>query len=145
MYKKILIGFDGSECALKAFKVALNMAASLKTELFVIAVVPSIIYTAYTPDIPIAGLESFTNGLENEYKKSIQKLKEEAGNQNIMLNSYIVEGHPVDKIVEYSEQIKADLIIIGSRGLSGIERLFLGSISDGVAHHSKIDVLIVKK
>ena len=53
-------------------------------------------------------------------------------------------GQPVDVILSVAEEEKADLIVLGSRGLGGFQRLMLGSVSDGVLHHAHCPVLIVR-
>src|SRR5262249_12494358 len=52
--------------------------------------------------------------------------------------------HPVDAIIEVAQDIEADLIVLGSHGLSGWKALLLGSVSDGVLHHAPCPVLIVR-
>ena len=60
------------------------------------------------------------------------------------ISTKLVEGKPVDTILKFVQQEKCDLIVIGSHGLGGIKKFFLGSISDRVADQSPIPVLIVK-
>ncbi|KAG6743926.1 hypothetical protein POTOM_052630 [Populus tomentosa] len=62
----------------------------------------------------------------------------------IKAESLILEGEPKDKICQATEQMQADLLVLGSRGLGKIKRAFLGSVSDYCAHHAKCPVLIVK-
>ncbi|XP_073018640.1 uncharacterized protein [Primulina eburnea] len=59
-------------------------------------------------------------------------------------NTSILEGDPKEMICEAAEEMHADLIVVGSRGLGKIKRAFLGSVSDYVIHHAKCPVLIVK-
>jgi 3-phenylpropionate/trans-cinnamate dioxygenase ferredoxin reductase component len=56
----------------------------------------------------------------------------------------VEEGDPADRIVETAEREDADLVVVGSRGLSGVRRWVLGSVSDRVAHYAPADVLIVR-
>jgi len=60
------------------------------------------------------------------------------------VDSVLLEGDPVDRILEYSEKHAPDLIVVGSRGLSDAGRFFLGSVSDGILHHARCSVLVVK-
>ena len=53
-------------------------------------------------------------------------------------------GHPIDRIVAVAQDIQADLIVLGSRGLGGWNSYLLGSVSDGVLHHAHCPVLIVR-
>ncbi|MFJ8063888.1 universal stress protein [Psychrobacillus sp. NPDC096426] len=56
----------------------------------------------------------------------------------------MIEGHPGQTIEEFAEQNNIDLIIMGSRGLSGLKEVFLGSVSHHVIQKVKSEVLIVK-
>ncbi|KAF8398035.1 hypothetical protein HHK36_016961 [Tetracentron sinense] len=62
----------------------------------------------------------------------------------IKAETMILDGDPKDMICHAAEQIHADLLVVGSRGLGKIKRAFLGSVSDYCAHHAKCPVLIVK-
>jgi nucleotide-binding universal stress UspA family protein len=55
-----------------------------------------------------------------------------------------VHGYPAVSICQFAEQIGADLIVVGSHGYSAVDRLILGSVSNGVVHRSNISVLVVK-
>ncbi|NBD27875.1 universal stress protein [Paenibacillus glycinis] len=56
----------------------------------------------------------------------------------------IVEGRPDKKIIEYAERHHIDLILMGSRGLSGLKELVLGSVSHYVVRHANVPVFIYK-
>ncbi|MBP1449654.1 MAG: universal stress protein, partial [Thermoproteus sp.] len=70
------------------------------------------------------------------------KAKAEA--QGVAAETALLEGDPASSIIEYSERVGADLIVTGSRGLSAIKRIFLGSVSTGIVTHAKRPVLVVK-
>ena len=55
----------------------------------------------------------------------------------------VLEGYVIDAILDYANHHHIDLIVIGARGLSRAERLFIGSTSEGVLHHAKVPVLVV--
>jgi nucleotide-binding universal stress UspA family protein len=54
-------------------------------------------------------------------------------------------GHPVDIVTKYAKKGKFDLIAMGSKGAGGLERLLLGSVSEGVVHHAHCAVLVVRE
>ena len=56
---------------------------------------------------------------------------------------FVVTGKPGEMIVELAESKMADIIVMGSRGLNGVRRTFLGSVSDYVIHHTHLPVLVV--
>ncbi|KMS94750.1 hypothetical protein BVRB_015640 [Beta vulgaris subsp. vulgaris] len=62
----------------------------------------------------------------------------------VRVETLIFEGDPKEEICKAVEQVHMDMLVIGSRGLGGIKRAFLGSVSDYCAHHAGCPVLIVK-
>jgi len=83
--------------------------------------------------------------LRKEGDDAIQYAKKVAEDKEIDYEGVVVEGDPANAILEFAEQNKIDLIIIGTLGKSGLERFLLGSVADKVVRHSKISVLVVKK
>ncbi len=63
---------------------------------------------------------------------------------SVTVVNHEMNGDPADGILAIAEAIKADLIVVGARGLSTVERFVRGSVSTKVAHHSRCDVLIVE-
>lgn len=59
--------------------------------------------------------------------------------------SPILLGHPAETLVTYARREKIDLLVLGQRGLSNIQRFFLGSVSDRVVHHAPCTVMIVRE
>ena len=59
--------------------------------------------------------------------------------------TYVRLGRPVEEIVILADEIDAGLVVVGSRGLGGIRRLLLGSVSDGVVRHAHCPVLVVRR
>jgi len=62
----------------------------------------------------------------------------------VLVETAMLEGDPAAAIVEYADKIGADLVVTGSRGLSSIKRVLLGSVSTGIVNHAKRPVLVVK-
>ena len=65
--------------------------------------------------------------------------------KNIKARTVLKEGHPADTIIKVAHEGGFDMIVIGSRGVSGLQKLFLGSVSNAIIHEAKnCSVLIVK-
>jgi nucleotide-binding universal stress UspA family protein len=67
---------------------------------------------------------------------------EEAG--GMVAGAHLRTGSPVDQILYASEELEADLVIVGRRGLGGVKRLLMGSVSEGVVHHARCPVLVLR-
>lgn len=140
MFNKILLGYDGSPHANRALIVALNLAQKCKAEIAAVSI-------AHLPDF--AGTRDEVNGVledaQNFFAKALEQAKELASRQGITLNTKIIPGHPADKLVRLAKEEGYDLIVLGARGLSGIKRLILGSVSEAVVRLASCPVLIVKE
>jgi nucleotide-binding universal stress UspA family protein len=83
--------------------------------------------------------------LRQEGEDAIQYAKKVAEDMEIDYEGAVVEGDPAHAILEFAEQNKIDMIVMGTLGKGGLERFLLGSVTDKVIRHSKIPVLVVKK
>ncbi|MEX2192077.1 MAG: universal stress protein [Nitrosarchaeum sp.] len=141
-FKNILVAYDSSGFANRAFKSALDIADP-KSKITLITVVtgmyqPSIGFSMkYNKDI----LAKYTAIL----KKTFSNLQVIANKKNINLSLKILYDPSVSKaIVNYIHSHKFDLIVIGSHGRTGINKTVLGSVANDVAHKANIPVMVVK-
>ncbi|MGC8973501.1 MAG: universal stress protein, partial [Thermoproteus sp.] len=84
------------------------------------------------------------DSMREKAKADLADAKAKAEAEGVQAETAMLEGDPATAIVEYADKIGADLIVTGSRGLSSIKRVFLGSVSTGVVTHAKKPVLVVK-
>jgi nucleotide-binding universal stress UspA family protein len=133
--KHILVGFDGSTNALRALEEALDFA-SADTHITVVA-------AAQEPAPPGEVLPAGAEGLEERRREldDARRLLDERGRDAEIV---AVPGAPADVLVEEAEKRGADLIVVGRRGLSGAERLVMGSVSSKVARTAGCSVLIAR-
>lgn len=140
MYKKILVPVDGSEGGWKALAAAKEVAEAGKSELVVMTVVQVFAGASIMP-IPVESgkineeLSNIADGILAQAKEKVGGLKAEF---------VAAPGRPSKAIVDTVKKSGADLVVIGSRGLSGLAEFFLGSVSSEVAQLSPVSVLIVK-
>jgi nucleotide-binding universal stress UspA family protein len=148
MIARILLCTDGSEHALKAASVAAEMASKFAAELTVLSVYhapPSVLPVAGIPEpnpyLAVETLQHMRDEFHNDAQEKTGRLLRDAG---VSFERSQEMGQPVQVITEVAEQINADLIVIGSRGLGGFQRLLMGSVSDAVIHHAHCAVLVVR-
>jgi nucleotide-binding universal stress UspA family protein len=139
--RSIVVGTDGSPSADAAVRRAAEVAraAGARVELV----------TAY-PDVPAYG-ETISSSAKAEpidlRQVAESVLAREARaleDQGIEVVTHAREGDPADVIIDVAQEEGADLIIVGARGLSGLQRFLLGSVSSKLSHHSPISVMIVR-
>jgi nucleotide-binding universal stress UspA family protein len=138
---RILLATDGSEEAELALWTAVDLASSTNSELH--------IATAGWPDIPeyVELLEEAHQRLEREAKQTLDeqvKKIEQAGGVAAKAH-FRMERLPGQEITHLADEVDAGLIVMGSRGLGGMRRLLLGSVSDSVVRHGHCPVLIVRQ
>ena len=147
MIEKILVAFDGSAHSDKALDFALDIAKKYSAQVVLINVIPFSPISDSSVVIPY-GADYATH--YKELRVAHEKLLAEALNKaktfqkTLEISKKLVEGRPADKIVETGKEGIFDLIVIGSRGLSGTKKFFLGSVSNRVADKARCPVLIVK-
>lgn len=138
MYRKILIGYDGSESGRKAFDSALEHAARNKAELYVLSV-------AQPPDIggDVETEAVIENSLEY-HRKLFGPLQKLAAERGVKAHFETAVGHPVEQIIYHADRHAVDLIVVGDRGHSKFARLLMGSVSKEVVQHAGRPVLLVR-
>ena len=131
--RHILVGFDGSTNARRALEVALEVARD-DTRITVVA-------AAQAPPPPGMELPAWAEGLE-ERQRELEDARIQLAELGRDAEVLAVSGAPADVLVEEAEKRGADLIVVGRRGLSGAERLAMGSVSSKVARTARCSVLI---
>ena len=149
LIKKILVAHDGSENADKALEVGLDLADRYSAEVIILSVSSSV--SKFTPWISFPSVSQSTlNAYLKEIEENQQKMlfsalkKAKETKPKIRTSTKLVIGKPADMIVKTAKEDEFDLIVVGSRGLSGVNEFLLGSVSDRVADKATCPVLIVK-
>jgi nucleotide-binding universal stress UspA family protein len=138
VYRKILIGYDGSAAARKAFDTALALAAKHGAELYVLSVARAL-------DVPDdVESEAVIENSRRYHRGLLAELRAEATKQGVTAHYEVAVGHPAEQIVYHADQHGVDLIVVGHRGRSKFARLLLGSVSKQVTEHAGRAVLVVR-
>ncbi|MFZ5447922.1 MAG: universal stress protein [Thermodesulfobacteriota bacterium] len=135
---KILVPVDGSAYSMKAVEAACDLAkAQPPSSLVLVAVAVEI--------IELAEGRYIYEKMKAQAEIALEKAKEVAKNCGTMGDVLLATGaSPADEIVRVAKDEKADLIVIGSRGLAGKTKSFLGSTASQVVTYSPCSVLVVK-
>ncbi len=135
MYKNLLVGVDGSDISLHALKESFKLA---REDLLVVAVAPP-----YSGDLRPMGVTDIGALLREPCEVALSKASAMAEAEGVQIRPVCVMGEPYEAIVELAEDEGRDLIIMGVRGASFAERLFVGSTTARVIGLSSQDVLVV--
>ena len=148
MYKHILIATDGSKFAAQALKHGLKLAKSsgAKVTFLTVSETWSALDMAYEARggsfNPVSEYEQAVAETAARILKGARAEADKAGVKSSGV--HLKDRHPADGIVETAESKKCDLIVVGSHGRRGIQKMLLGSIASEVLGLSKTPVLVVK-
>jgi nucleotide-binding universal stress UspA family protein len=141
--KKILWATDFSEESKDSYQYALRFAKTFHSEVIGFHVVPDFSPALYDTASVIKGeLTKRIHAVKKEAEKKFDELKKDKG---VPLKVIIEEGTASKKIIECAVREKADLIIMGKKGMSAIEKLFIGSVANQTIRHTPVPVLLTKK
>lgn len=138
MYRHILLAYDGSEHAKRAAAKTAALAAETKAKVTVV--------TAY-PKSPshILGAKPVTEEeMEAYWKEKAVEIADLFLTRGVSFSKVVQAEEPKSLILDTAEEIEADLIVLGSRGLSNYARLMIGSVSQAIVQHAPCDTLVVK-
>jgi nucleotide-binding universal stress UspA family protein len=144
LFSKILVGLDGSDYSLKALDLAIDLAKKYQSQLVLVHVVMRQIYAINPPEAGVLAGTAIVRELEEDGKAVLTKGEESVKAQGIPVETRLRQGVPAEELLRAAADEKADLIVLGSRGLSQVKAFFLGSVSDKVSHHAKCPTLIVR-
>ena len=141
----IVLAVDGSEGAKLAAQAAAEISAAGGSEVHVIYVLPTAArlygFHRYSDEVK----ESLLEQARNEARKFLDAQAERVGSDGgTVAQTYLGTGRPDEEIIELAEEIDAGMVVIGSRGLGGIRRALVGSVSESVARHAHCPVLVVR-
>jgi nucleotide-binding universal stress UspA family protein len=137
-YKKILVAYDGSASARSALIAAGKVAEEENSWLKVVAVVP-----VYKGDLELAGVSQVKETIAGPGKKILSEAKTQAEEIGLHILTDLEQGEPYERIVHIADDEKCDLIVMGRRGISHLERELMGGVTARVIGHTKRDVLVV--
>jgi nucleotide-binding universal stress UspA family protein len=138
MISKILVPVDGSTHSDKALEYAVFLAKACRASL-------GVVHVSCPPPISFSDNErgSYLESLKADANTILTKAKNNAKAAGVAIEAISELGHPAARILEVAGNRDYDLIVIGSRGISGFKEAVLGSVSHSVSQHAKCAVLIV--
>lgn len=139
--KRILIPTDGSDPSMRAAEFAIKIAKHFNSEIVAIYVIDRVILEEVSKVHERHGLEEEIRKNAERCLNYIVKLAERKG---LKARSIVAEGQPHDQIVRYAESLKANMIIIGSKGRRGMNRILIGSVAERVIEYAPCPVLVIK-
>jgi nucleotide-binding universal stress UspA family protein len=135
--RKVIAAVDGSEQSTKAVRAAAEMVAASGGEIVLLHVIEM-------REIPELIAEAEDEGLEDRAELVLGAAAKLASSLGVRARPVVRRGHVADQVLRFASSYRPDAIVIGSRGLSRVKRVLLGSVSHAVSLHAKCSVVIVR-
>jgi nucleotide-binding universal stress UspA family protein len=151
-FKKIMIATDGSDCSVLAANRGIELARLSGGTVYAVHVVP----TAYL--FPMDGdyfssmgvnpywepmYETMYGALNKQGQQTVDSVKGLGEAKGIKVEPILLEGHPAEELIRYAEEQGMDIVIMGTHGKKGLDRLILGSVAENLVRHSKVPIMVV--
>jgi nucleotide-binding universal stress UspA family protein len=155
VFEKILVPLDGSDHSLKALEVAARLAEKFSGKVTLIHVFSVSVQPVMMPEpstsgsvgMPIltgAEVSRMIEVAQNVGNRILEDGERRIQSESVHVKKMLVEGHAVQEIVREANESSYDLIVLGARGISHVREILLGSVTDGVIHHARCPVLVIK-
>jgi nucleotide-binding universal stress UspA family protein len=141
-YDRILVPTDGSEGVERAIEHAIEVARINDAEVYGLYVLSTDAYAGLAME---SSWESVDRLLRADAEEAVGRVRDiaDAVDEAVPVETAVVEGKPSRKIVQYAEEMDCDLVVMGTHGRGGIDRLLLGSVAESVIRSSSIPVTTV--
>ena len=140
VYRRILVGTDGSKCSDNAVEHAVYLAGQLGARLYALYAVN--VERAFSGGIHFG--EAVAE-LERSGKEAIAAVKATAAGAGVECEEILASGRPHRVMIQVSDEMDADLIVVGSTGMTSLERALIGSEAEALMRHSKRPVLLIRE
>lgn len=138
MIRTVLVAYDASEQAGRAFDFALDLAGRYGAEVLVLAV-------ARPPEPPVAvETAAVLEHATQYYEKHFVQLREKAGQAGIPARFEVRSGHPAEQIILLATEAGADMVVMGHRGKTLVQKWMLGSVCRRVLNYAHCTVSVVR-
>ena len=138
IYKKILVAIDGSKTSMNALKEFINFSRADNPDITIITVIPP-----YDGDLNALWVDNIDSAIKKQCDAAISdalKIAQEAG---VTIRTVCEEGEIHERIIDLADADNYDLIVMGKKGMSLIEKAFVGSVTARVIGYSRQDVLVI--
>ena len=140
LFEKILVATDGSERNRAAVEEALQIGRECGSAVFAAYVMDVSVFESAAPDVVM--IRDTWTVIQKEADAALGRIRTIA--KGVNLETVILEGKPAAEIVKFATENQIDLIVIGTKGKRGFERLLLGSVAEQIVQSATCKVLVVK-
>jgi nucleotide-binding universal stress UspA family protein len=145
VFTRIVVGTDGSETAAEAVRQAVDLAKLARAQLSIVSAYGSIPkHRGDSEKLDAPADVEYEIGPREDVNLVLDAAAAAAKKEGVEVQTHPVEGEPAEAILNVAEETKADLIVVGNKGMTGARRFLLGSVPNNVSHHAPCSVIIVR-
>jgi nucleotide-binding universal stress UspA family protein len=131
MFERVMVPTDGSEFAARSEDIAIEIAKKFNSTLVIVHVIDDKLIYPFEV-------------LEDEGKSILKKVREKAEKEELTIEEVLLVGSPTHDMEKIVKKTESDLVVIGTHGKTGLEKLILGSVAESALKTVKAPVLLVK-
>ncbi len=145
MFTRIVVGTDGSDTAAEAVRQAVDLAKLAGAQLSIVSAFEPLSKRRVEEEKQAAPADvRYEIGPREDVNLVLDAAAAAARSEGIEVQTHPVQGEPAEAILNVAEETKADLIVVGNKGMTGARRFLLGSVPNNVSHHAPCSVIIVR-
>jgi nucleotide-binding universal stress UspA family protein len=146
VFQKIAVAFDGSKDSEKAVRLAASLASEFGSDVVLVHVYPSpVIGFSAASGMPIPDYGALEDAAKASGQAVLSKGLQLARGMGLKARGELIEAPSVvEAIVNFTTAQKSDLIVVGTRGMTGFKQMIIGSVSSGLVSHSRCPVLVAR-
>jgi len=141
-FRKIMVATDGSVCSRIAANYAIELARLSGGTVYAVYVVSTDYFSSMAVDFD---WERMNEALKKEGHAAVSYVKRAGEMEKVDVDPILLEGHPADELIRYAEDNEMDVVVMGTLGKTGLDRLLLGSVAEKVVLHCKVPVMIISE
>jgi nucleotide-binding universal stress UspA family protein len=153
-FKKIMIATDGSTCSMLAADNGMELARLSKGMVYAVYVMSRAYLSPMDRDyFSSTGVnpsyepmyEAMHEALKKQGQQAVDYVKGLGDMKGINVEPVLLEGNPSEELVRYAEEEQMDIVIMGTIGKKGLDRLLLGSVTGNLVRHSNVPVMVIRE
>ena len=141
-FQKIMIATDGSDCSMLAAGKGIELARLSGGKVYAV-------YVVSTNYLSSVGVDFYWGEIYEAFQKdgenAVNNIKEMGERVGVNVEPIVLDGHPADELIRYAEEEEMDIVIMGTIGKTGLNKLLLGSVTGSLVRHSRVPVMVARE
>jgi nucleotide-binding universal stress UspA family protein len=147
-FKKIMVATDGSACSGLVAEKGIELARLSGGKIYAVYVVSTDYLVPINGDSFPMSVDPYWESIHEAWKKqgheAVNSVKSLGETKGIDVEPVLLEGNTSEELIRYAEEEKMDIIVMGTLGKTGLDKLLLGSVAEKMVRHSKVPVMVVR-